>query len=192
MALQKQKILDVAVGLFSKKGYRATSLDDIAKQLSVSYPSLYYYFKSKNEILSEIYRQHYYMLEIQMQEIMKAQSPPREKLKALLVRWIKYISTSPIAFMVRVTISEKRELPQRERKKMIERERQILNSVVQIYEEGVQKGDFIQGDTKLTCLLLIGACNSIANWYDEKGRLNPDQLAAYSANLLERIWLVKE
>ena len=57
--LRITEILDAAECLFSDKGYRGTTISDIAKKMGVAQGLLYYYFKSKEEILeSLIKRQH--------------------------------------------------------------------------------------------------------------------------------------
>jgi AcrR family transcriptional regulator len=50
----KEKIQEVAIDLFTKQGYDKTSLREIAECLEVSKAALYYYFKSKEEILRSI------------------------------------------------------------------------------------------------------------------------------------------
>ena len=45
------EILDVAEPLFSAKGYRKTTISDIANEMGVAQGLLYYYIKSKEEIL---------------------------------------------------------------------------------------------------------------------------------------------
>ena len=50
----RKKILDVAGRLFAEKGYANTSVRDIAAELGIANPSLYYHFKSKGEILQEL------------------------------------------------------------------------------------------------------------------------------------------
>ncbi len=50
----RERILQVAVKLFAKNGYAATSMSDIAKELGVSKPALYKHYKSKQEIFDSI------------------------------------------------------------------------------------------------------------------------------------------
>jgi len=47
-----QEILAVAAELFGERGYAAVSLDDVAERLDVTKGSLYYYFASKDELVS--------------------------------------------------------------------------------------------------------------------------------------------
>ena len=48
-------ILTVAADLFRQRGYRATTLDEIARRIGVSKPTLYGYFRSKEELLAAIF-----------------------------------------------------------------------------------------------------------------------------------------
>lgn len=48
----KKKILDVALKLFSEKGYSAVYLNDIAKEVNIKAPSLYKHYKSKQDIFN--------------------------------------------------------------------------------------------------------------------------------------------
>lgn len=51
----KSRVIKAAVGLFSKKGYHDTTMDDIAGELGVSRGAIYLYFESKEAILQEIF-----------------------------------------------------------------------------------------------------------------------------------------
>ena len=48
---RRNQILDAAHNLFEKKGYRATTIDDIAKFTGLTKGAVYYHFKSKESIL---------------------------------------------------------------------------------------------------------------------------------------------
>ncbi|HEX2895445.1 MAG TPA: helix-turn-helix domain-containing protein [Marmoricola sp.] len=47
----RERILDVALGLFAEKGYDATSMREIAEQLGITKAALYYHFDSKADIV---------------------------------------------------------------------------------------------------------------------------------------------
>ena len=52
----KQRILAEAVKLFSKEGYEAVSVDQIAKAVGIKAPSLYKHYKNKRDIFDSILR----------------------------------------------------------------------------------------------------------------------------------------
>lgn len=49
----KEKILNVADELFIKYGVKSVTMDDIARELSISKKTIYQFFKDKNEIVKE-------------------------------------------------------------------------------------------------------------------------------------------
>ena len=53
---KRDAVLRMAAQSFNEKGFHATSLDDVAARLNVTKPTLYYYFKNKEEILFECVR----------------------------------------------------------------------------------------------------------------------------------------
>ncbi len=50
----KQRILEQAVRIFSAQGFHGTSMREIATASDCSLPTLYYHYKSKNELFEEI------------------------------------------------------------------------------------------------------------------------------------------
>lgn len=48
------RICDAALQLFVKKGYRATTIDEIARRVRLTKGAVYYYFHSKADLLDEI------------------------------------------------------------------------------------------------------------------------------------------
>ena len=50
----KKKILAAGCEVMSRKGYRATTMDDIAEHIGVSKAALYQYFRSKDDLVVEI------------------------------------------------------------------------------------------------------------------------------------------
>ena len=53
-ALRKEEVMNVAARLFAAKGYHATTLDQIAEEMGVTKPALYYYVNNKEDILRTI------------------------------------------------------------------------------------------------------------------------------------------
>ncbi|WP_037850427.1 TetR/AcrR family transcriptional regulator [Streptomyces sp. NRRL S-340] len=51
----RQRIQDVALGLFAEQGYEKTSLREIAERLDVTKAALYYHFRTKEEIIVSLF-----------------------------------------------------------------------------------------------------------------------------------------
>ena len=54
----EERILEAATELFALKGYDATGVNEIAEKANVSKPLVYYYFKSKKNILEELIKKN--------------------------------------------------------------------------------------------------------------------------------------
>jgi AcrR family transcriptional regulator len=54
-ASTREKILDVALELFTDQGFDGTSMREIAERLNISKPAIYYHFASKEEILMALH-----------------------------------------------------------------------------------------------------------------------------------------
>ena len=55
----KQKIIDCALELFASRGYAGTSMNDIIETLGISKGSVYWHFKSKEEIFVQVITDSY-------------------------------------------------------------------------------------------------------------------------------------
>ena len=51
---------------------------------------------------------------------------------------------------------------------------------------GIASGEFRMTDPRLAAMLVLGALNSIATWYDPDGRLPAERIADYAADLAVR------
>jgi len=74
------EILDAADHLFFSKGYQATTISDIAKKMGTAQGMLYYYFKSKEEILETLLIRHVSSLMSEVQTIIRLDHSPAEKI----------------------------------------------------------------------------------------------------------------
>jgi AcrR family transcriptional regulator len=54
-AATRERILDVALDLFTDQGFDGTSMREIAERLHISKPAIYYHFASKEEILMALH-----------------------------------------------------------------------------------------------------------------------------------------
>jgi AcrR family transcriptional regulator len=53
-ARTRERILDAAAHVLSRKGYAGTRLSDVADQAEIQAPAIYYYFSSRDDLIEEV------------------------------------------------------------------------------------------------------------------------------------------
>jgi TetR/AcrR family transcriptional regulator, cholesterol catabolism regulator len=53
-ARTRERLLDAAAGVLSRKGFAGTRLSDIAEQAHVQAPAIYYYYSSREDLIEEV------------------------------------------------------------------------------------------------------------------------------------------
>ncbi len=81
----KQKIITRASEIFSKYGYRKTTMDDIAEKSDMGKSSIYYYFQSKEQIFQAVVLQEAIIFRQEIMTAIDKQENPFEKLKAYVL-----------------------------------------------------------------------------------------------------------
>jgi len=76
----KREILKEALKLFAKKGYARTSLEEIANNVGITKPAIYYHFKNKQHLYNEIFIEHFSKLKCEFKNSLE------ENLKAYIDR----------------------------------------------------------------------------------------------------------
>ncbi len=93
----KEAILSSAYGLFERHGYEKTSMDEIARHAHKAKASVYYHFKSKQDILREILTREFDTIMDKLNQIKSDGSCDRgSQLKAYLSARIKLLRDSKI------------------------------------------------------------------------------------------------
>ena len=79
-------ILQTALELFAEKGYEATSMREIAEQIGISKPALYYHFDSKEDIVRGVLSDQ--LAQIEELVVWVGEQPPSPTLAAEVIqRW---------------------------------------------------------------------------------------------------------
>ncbi|MGE0733630.1 MAG: TetR/AcrR family transcriptional regulator [Alphaproteobacteria bacterium] len=173
---RRDEILDVAVKLFSQNGYRATRLSDVADTLGFTRAALYYYFRSKSEILIALIDGAGKQLIAGLQEALREKNvDPVEKLRRVLHNHaLQYIRQPQLFTVFRAEVAE---LPKAMRRDLIQGERDYIRAVAALIEEAMTAKRFKARPAVPTTLAIISMANSVATWYRSKGGLSPQETA---------------
>ena len=83
--LNRESILKIAQEIFSKYGYRKTTLDDIANAVRKGKSSLYYYFKSKEDLFQAVIMKEVEVLAKELDKVINRNTDPVDKLRDYLL-----------------------------------------------------------------------------------------------------------
>jgi AcrR family transcriptional regulator len=88
----KDKIINIATRIFSKFGFKKTTVDDIAQALGKGKSSIYYYFKSKEEIFKAVIDKEAEDLKKEIEaKVINAEMHPKEKLRNYVLLRMKFM-----------------------------------------------------------------------------------------------------
>jgi TetR/AcrR family transcriptional regulator, fatty acid metabolism regulator protein len=80
---KRRQILDAAIRVFAHQGFHATRVADIADEAEVAYGLVYHYFRSKDEVLNELFSERWSLLLAAIEEADAGEAPARDKLAAV-------------------------------------------------------------------------------------------------------------
>jgi AcrR family transcriptional regulator len=80
---KRRQILDAAIRVFARQGFHSTRVSDIADEAGVAYGLVYHYFKSKDEVLNELFSERWSLLLSAIEETDREGATPRDKLEAV-------------------------------------------------------------------------------------------------------------
>ncbi len=178
---KRDAVLRIAAQSFCDKGVRSTSLDDIAERLNITKPTLYHYFRSKDDILTECVQRGLVMIEEAIAERSRGSACGLDRLKAALRRYAEIMTMD---FGMCVTLIAEADLSPSGRKQFRSQKRRIDERIRSLIHEGVRDGSVRAHDVMLTTFALTGALNWIARWYDADGPLTPGEIADNVVSIL--------
>jgi AcrR family transcriptional regulator len=89
---KKEKIISAATSLFSRFGLEKTTMEDIAKAAKKGKSSLYYYFKSKEEVFAEVIKKEIAGLKTAIVEAIEKEDDPYNKFRKFVDARLNYLN----------------------------------------------------------------------------------------------------
>ena len=146
----KDQISKAALGLFIKKGIKATTTNEIAKKAGVAEGTIYRHFRSKNEIASELFLNYITMFRERLSEAEKASDEPGESIKKMIHAFFEFAKNEPKAYDY-IMAGHYSELP-----KMTRNVLKPKDVFVDAIRRGIVRGDFTEIDENLGAALVVG------------------------------------
>jgi len=145
-------IVGVARKIFTRNGFRKTTMEEIAEVSRKGKSSIYYYFKSKEEIFRAVVEKEAHELKERLDRIIMKKDSPVEKLKAYMLFRLHYVKTlgnfyaalneeslSHMDFILEI------------RRNFEEEERKVVQEIL---EDGMKQGFFILSSSEIGAIAI--------------------------------------
>lgn len=190
-AKTRQRILLAAARLFRDKGYRATTLRDIARASRLGTGSAYYHFGSKEDLLNQVLDEGIAHFERLMRDALEALGPNASviaRLRAAATAHLRGLLTANELTRAysRVYVQLPASMHQRNHAR-----RAIYFALWQgLLEEGMRTGELDPALPAAKALpLIIAALSRVHEWYDPDENPDTDEIADLGGQLID--WLVR-
>jgi TetR/AcrR family fatty acid metabolism transcriptional regulator len=152
--ISKEQIIKAAAKVFITDGFENATVDDIAKEAKIAKGSVYTYFKSRDEILTESIKFVASERINTLQRLISNKKNAIEKLQILISANKKIAQKQPEIFLMNYALL----LSSHENiKKKVASEffKAYLNLVEKIIKEGIKRREFRDLDSKTMALMLV-------------------------------------
>jgi len=186
----QRRIVDAAVELFSRKGFDGTSVQEVVDAARVTKGAMYHYFRSKDDLLYEIYHELITEQLAALDRIRALGQPPPQALRAIIVDLVE--STAARLPAAAVYAREGHKLAGEPTAAQLvgsapgERSGAALRAQRRRYHEGVRElvargqrdGAFgTSASAETVTLVVFGIINQLPRWYRPDGPISPRRLA---------------
>lgn len=173
---KEQEIIVAAASLFKKKGYRATTLEDIAAAVGMLKGSLYYYIRSKEELLYLVVRDPIRQAYNRLEEIVNSDAPAPEKITQAIANHVTVFHQHYPH--IAVYLHDFHNVMQKLQDNAIETPKEYQQLLAQLVQQGVDSGELRTDlDAAVTGYAILGMCNWMYRWYKPEGHMSAEAIA---------------
>lgn len=177
---QREMILEQAGLLFARRGYPATSMNQVAEACGLSKATLYHYYKDKYTLLVNIAEAHVTRLAAIVEEVAARGLGPEARMRELVLSLVREYATAQSAH--RVLTEDVKFLEPEDRQRVLDQERAVVRGFAQaVVALRPDLGSTVMG-MPLT-MLLFGMINWMFTWMKPEGPLGYEDMAPVVADL---------
>jgi AcrR family transcriptional regulator len=179
---RREQIYRAASALFSERGYRATSIRDIARELDLQGGSLYAHISSKEDVLWEIIARVAESFSEAVRPIAEADGPASERLRAMIHAHVGVVINE--LARAAVFFQDWRQLSEPRRSEVLALRDNYEALFRTTIADGIASGEFQTANPRLATIFVLTALNGIPGWFRADGALTADDIADELANLV--------
>jgi len=169
-------VLETAARLICEKGYEAASVQDIADACGLTKAGLYYYIRSKEDLLLEIQNYGMDVFEERVLLPVLTIADPVERLKTCMEKNI-HLVTEGWSKEVTIILHEHGTLTGAARAQINARKKRYVHFLESSFEEAMREGRIRRVEPRVAAFSFLGMVLWIYKWFRPEGKLKSDQIA---------------
>jgi len=181
-ATRLEEVLRSAANIFFAKGFHATSIEDVARDVGMLKGSLYYYIKSKEDLLFQLLLAGIEDGDVYIAQHIDPLGEPVEQLERAICAQIDYIIQNKVPFGL--FLHEFDSLSGKRQHKVISVMSRYNNRFVDLVKRGQEQGKLIEGEPWLIVNGILGMCNWLYRWYDADHGTSSQHVKQVFVNML--------
>ena len=178
---RRQWIIKAATECFSELGYKATSVDTVAKRAGVGKGTIYIYFHNKEELLQVIMLRLVENLKISLEKNIVEDAPFYENAQRVLKDFLFFQKKHLLAMKL---LQEARELGTPEVAEILaEIEARVIDLLKKYLQRAIQKGEIVDCDCDLTAFLTYQMYFSLVSEWEKRHKPLSDEEISHAFEL---------
>ena len=172
--VKREAVIRAAARAFNAHGYHNTSLDDLAAELNVTKPTIYYYVANKEQLLFECFRAGLTPIQEAIHAAETSSLSGLARLNEVIRGYARAVASDYGWCMVR---ADDQDLGPETGRHIRALKSGIDQGVRRLIRAGIEDGSIEPCDPKIMAFALAGSLNWIAHWYRENQPMTADELA---------------
>ncbi len=174
MKPKRELIKEKAARLFRKKGYKATSMRDIAQEVGMEAASLYNHISSKQDLFSDLLLTMANLFTEGMAEVNDKEIPAIEKLEKLIRMHVSFAIdyTDSISLITHEWVHLEGEALE----DFVTKRDAYEKKFEKIIDKCIDEGTFRKVDTEIALFSILSTLRWLYSWYSKKKNLRPKEL----------------
>jgi len=170
-----EEIYRTAAQIILRKGYDATSVNDIANALGMTKAGLYHYINGKKELLFDIMNFGLDELDEEVVTPAKSIANTSDRLRFIIATNARLVTRGQGA--ITILVDEITALTPAQNRKITRRKRAYFVSLRNTLNQLKAEGKLQDVDTTAATFSLLGMINWLSRWYRQDGSLSEEQAA---------------
>lgn len=173
---RRAEVYRAAAQIILRKGFDATSVNDIANALGMTKAGLYHYINGKKELLFDIMNFGLDELDEEVAAPAKAIADAEARLRFIIATHARLVTRGQGA--ITILVDEITALTPAQNRKITRRKREYFDYLRGLLDELKSQGKLQDVDTTAATFSLLGMINWLSRWFRQDGALTAERAAA--------------